>query len=123
MNTLTDARLAVIANNLKWHTSEDIPSVSESSSMAAELIKHRAARNADTWPMCDADVDRMERAAESIERLTAHRNELGEIVQTWLAYCDHAGIDEDAERHPDNPELNPVKALCTRSRAALARQS
>lgn len=88
-----------------------------------ELEQHRVARDADTWPMCDADAERMEKAAEALERRTAHRDELGEIVATWLAYCDHAGIDEDAERHPDNPELNPVKALCTRSRAALARQS
>jgi hypothetical protein len=62
-------------------------------------------------------------ADQRIDLLEAQCQELREIVGTWLAYCDHAGIDEDAERHPDNPSLNPVKALCERSRAALARKS
>lgn len=38
-----------------------------------ELNQHRITRNADTWPMCDADAERMEKAAAAIETLTRER--------------------------------------------------
>jgi hypothetical protein len=38
-----------------------------------ELNQHRVARNADTWPMCEADTERMKRAAIAIETLTRER--------------------------------------------------
>lgn len=127
--TISKPRLAYLIQVADAAARDDESSASTRSEMRhvaaalRELEQHRVAREADTWPMCDADAERMEKAAEALERRTAHRDELGQIVMTWLAYLDQSGVDVEAERHPDNPSLNPVKALCERSRAALARQS
>jgi hypothetical protein len=83
----------VIANNLKWEVPSDIPSLGDAACMAVELIQHRAARNADTWPMCKSDEDRMERAAVAIEELTARCERLAARLRqvAWCETCEGIG--------------------------------
>lgn len=47
--------------------------------LRAEAERIERLRNADTWPMCPADAQRMERAAETIERLTLENQRLQAI--------------------------------------------
>lgn len=76
-----------------------------------ELRQHEAARNAETWPMCDADAERMEKAVVAIETLTREREAAFNIATRRTEEHMQFQLERDAAREALKDAAHRVRWL------------